>query len=252
MFTDFLPKEKAKKCKLILHTKAQDPNGTDLYEVTKSFCDPEQNPVIITNNHISTEQLNILYNISDCHMFMSDNEGWGLGLTESLTVGRMIIAPVQGGMQDQMKFQDDKGNWIDFTPETLTNADGTYHKCGVWAQPMFPDSRSVKGSIKTPYIFASQVSTDTAVKALAEVYAMGKEERLRCGAEGRKFALEELSHIKLGENIMDSIDECLDNWTPRPNFVLLDTDVKFDTYQDHPIKLKSKTKQTVKKLLGYE
>ena len=43
---------------------------------------------------------------------MTDNEGWGLGLTESLTAGRMIIAPVQGGMQDQMRFEDENGDWI--------------------------------------------------------------------------------------------------------------------------------------------
>jgi len=43
-------------------------------------------------------------------MFFTDNEGWGLGLTESLTAGRMIIAPVQGGMQDQMRFEDENGD----------------------------------------------------------------------------------------------------------------------------------------------
>ena len=35
---------------------------------------------------------------------MTDNEGWGLSLTEGLMTGNMIIAPVQGGMQDQMRF----------------------------------------------------------------------------------------------------------------------------------------------------
>ena len=51
--------------------------------------------------------MNYLYNCSDAHIFMTDNEGWGLGLTESLTSGRMIIAPVQGGMQDQMRFEEE-------------------------------------------------------------------------------------------------------------------------------------------------
>ena len=101
-FLDQLPKEKAEKCLLILHTDPVDPNGTDLPAVITSLCDPKIHKVIISASKYNPKELNYLYNISDCHMFMTDNEGWGLGLTESLTAGRMIIAPVQGGMQDQM------------------------------------------------------------------------------------------------------------------------------------------------------
>ena len=36
----------------------------------------------------------------------------------------MIIAPVQGGMQDQMRFEDDNGDWINFSTEHPSNADG--------------------------------------------------------------------------------------------------------------------------------
>ena len=52
--------------------------------------------------------------------------------------GRMIIAPVQGGMQDQMRFEDENGDWIDFSTEHPSNADGKYKKCGEWAMPIFP------------------------------------------------------------------------------------------------------------------
>ena len=110
-------------------------------------------------------------------MFMTDNEGWGLGLTESLTAGRMIIAPVQGGMQDQMRFEDENGDWIDFSTEWPSNADGRYKKCGEWAMPMFPKTRSVKGSPLTPYIFASQCSIEDYYTPSKTLYKMGKEDK---------------------------------------------------------------------------
>ena len=122
-------------------------------------------------------------------MFMTDNEGWGLGLTESLMAGRMIIAPVQGGMQDQMRFEDENGDWISFSTEHPSNADGKYKKCGEWAIPIFPKTRSVKGSPLTPYIFASQVKVEDAALALLECYSLGKEEIMRRGMKGREWVL---------------------------------------------------------------
>ena len=129
-FLDQLPKEKAKKCLLLLKTEPVFDAGTDLPKVIETLCDPELHKVKIINQKFNQKHLNYIYNISDAHMFMTDNEGWGLGLTESLMAGRMIIAPVQGGMQDQMRFEDENGNWIDFSTKWPSNADGKYKKCG--------------------------------------------------------------------------------------------------------------------------
>ena len=176
-FLDQLPVEQAKKCLLLMHTDPVDDNGTDLPAVVETICNPEIHKVKFSKGKLDTKRLNYLYNCSDAHMFMTDNEGWGLGLTESLTAGRMIIAPVQGGMQDQMRFEDENGDWINFSTEHPSNADGKYKKCGEWAMPMFPKTRSVKGSPLTPYIFATQVSVEDAAIALMKVYKLGPEER---------------------------------------------------------------------------
>ena len=165
-FLDQLPKEKAKKCLLLLKTEPVFDAGTDLPKVIETLCDPEIHKVQIINQKFDQKHLNYIYNISDAHMFMTDNEGWGLGLTESLMAGKMIIAPVQGGMQDQMRFEDNNGKWINFSTEHPSNADGKYKKCGKWAMPMFPKTRSVKGSPVTPYIFGTQVSIEDASIAL--------------------------------------------------------------------------------------
>ena len=180
-FLDQLPVEKAKQCTLLLKTEASFDAGTDLNAVIDSLCDPKIHKVKIIHKRLDEKHMNYLYNCSDAHMFMTDNEGWGLGLTESLTAGRMIIAPVQGGMQDQMRFEDENGDWINFTTEHPSNADGKYKKCGEWAMPIFPKTRSVKGSPLTPYIFASQCSIEDAAIALMKVYKMGPKEREKRG-----------------------------------------------------------------------
>ena len=184
-FLDQLPIEKAKKCLLIMHTDPVDNNGTDLLSVEEALCDPEIHKVKFDSKKWDEKHLNYLYNISDAHMFFTDNEGWGLGLTESLMAGRMIIAPVQGGMQDQMRFEDENGDWINFSTEHPSNADGKYKKHGEWAMPIFPKTRSVKGSPLTPYIFGTTCSVEDAAIALMKVYKMGPEERESRGMAGR-------------------------------------------------------------------
>ena len=44
--------------------------------------------------------------------YYHQHEGWGLSLTEALLTGTPIIANVTGGMQDQMRFEDENGNWL--------------------------------------------------------------------------------------------------------------------------------------------
>lgn len=241
-FLDQLPKEQAKKCLLIMHTDPIDGNGTDLPAVVEAFCNPEIHKVKFDGVKWNEKELNYLYNISDCHMFMTDNEGWGLGLTESLTAGKMIIAPVQGGMQDQMRFEDENGDWINFTTEYPTNVSGKYKKCGDWAMPIFPKTRSVKGSPQTPYIFASQCSIEDATMALMKVYKMGSKERTKRGLKGREWVLSEESGFTskvMGQRFIDNIDNLLKKWKPQPRFNLIKVDdsTLHNNYNNLPINL---------------
>ena len=250
LFLDQLPDEKAKKCTLIMHTDPVDENGTDLPRVVENFCIPEKHKVIFTGKKYDEKHLNYLYNCSDAHMFMTDNEGWGLGLTESLTAGRMIIAPVQGGMQDQMRFEDENGDWVKFTTEWPSNADGRYKKCGEWAIPMFPKTRSVKGSPLTPYIFASQVSIEDAAIALMKTYKMGKKERLRRGMAGREGVMSDESRFtatNMGQNFIKNLDILFDKWEPLPRFHLIKVDDStiLDNHNPNPISTTDKFKKEI-------
>ena len=241
-FLDQLPVEQAKKCLLLMHTDPVDENGTDLLAVVETMCNPEIHKVKFDSQKWDEKHLNYLYNCSDAHMFMTDNEGWGLGLTESLTAGRMIIAPVQGGMQDQMRFEDENGDWINFSTEHPSNADGKYKKCGEWAMPMFPKTRSVKGSPQTPYIFATQVSVEDAAIALMKTYKLGSKERQRRGLAGREWVLSDESGFtakRMGQGFIDNINNLFKEWKPQPRFTVIkiDDSTKLDNYNPSPISL---------------
>ena len=252
-FLDQLPKEKAQKCLLIMHTDPIDNNGTDLPAVVRSLCDDNIHKVKFSTNNFDQKHLNYLYNISDAHMFMTDNEGWGLGLTESLTAGKMIIAPVQGGMQDQMRFEDENGDWINFTTDHPSNSDGKYKKCGEWAMPIFPKTRSVKGSPLTPYIFATQCSIEDAAIALMKVYKLGPEERKRRGLKGREWVLSKESGFTakvMGQRFIENIGTCIKNFTPRNRFDLtkVDDSTLLNPYNPNPISLSQSFKKEIQSI----
>ena len=242
-FLDQLPIEKAKRCMLLMKTEPSFEHGTDLNAVMDSLCDPEIHKVKIINDRFDEKHLNYLYNCSDAHMFFTDNEGWGLGLTESLTAGRMIIAPVQGGMQDQMRFEDENGDWINFSTKHPSNADGKYKKCGEWAIPIFPKTRSIKGSPVTPYIFASQCSIEDAAIALMKVYKMDPEERERRGLAGREWILSDESGCtakRMGQAFITNINDLLKEWKPQPRFniIKIDDSTILNNYNSNPISLR--------------
>ena len=241
-FLDQLPKEKAKKCLLLMKTEPVFDAGTDLNKVIETLCDPELHKVKIIHQKFDEKHLNYLYNISDCHMFMTDNEGWGLGLTESLMAGRMIIAPVQGGMQDQMRFEDEKGNWINFNSEWPSNADGKYKKCGKWAMPIFPKTRSCKGSPVTPYIFGTQVSIEDAAITLMKTYKMDPKERQKRGLAGREWIMSEEAGFTakiMGQKFIKHLNILFEKWKPQPRFNLIkiDDSTTLNNYNPNPISL---------------
>ena len=241
-FLDQLPVEKAKKCLLIMKTDIIEDAGTNLDAVLETLCDPKIHKVKFVQGRFDEKIMNYFYNLSDAHMFFTDNEGWGLGLTESLMAGRMIIAPVQGGMQDQMRFEDENGDWINFSTEHGSNADGKYKKCGEWAMPVFPKTRSVKGSPLTPYIFGTQCSVEDGAIALMKTYKLGKEERVKRGLAGREWAMSNEAGFtaeRMGERIIENLNVLLDKWEPQPRFrvIKIDDSTKSNSYNPNPISL---------------
>lgn len=237
-FCDRIGKEKAKKCALLMHTSPIDSNGTDLFAVKEAFCDPEYVNVFFSAEKVSSEQMNILYNMADVNILISSNEGWGLSLTEAMMSGTMIIANVTGGMQDQCRFEDENGDWINFSPEFPSNHLGKYTKCGEWAVPVFPSNRSLVGSPPTPYIFDDRCKIEDVGAAIEEVYNLGPEERKRRGLLGREWACSDeagLTAIKMANRVIEHCDRGLEEFTPRPRYELHKVEDRPKKYIEHKL-----------------
>jgi hypothetical protein len=227
VFCEKIGKEKAKKCALLMHTQVRDDNGTDLEAVKDLLCDPEYVRVVFHDARVAANEVNWLYNMSDVTALISSNEGWGLSLTESLMAGRMIIGNVTGGMQDQMRFEDENGKWIDFDENFCSNHFGTYKKHGDWAVPVYPSNLSIVGSIPTPYIFDDRCDIRDVAKAIEEVYNLTPEERQQRGLNGRTWVQSEesmMSASKMSENVIDCIEETFNKFKPRKSFELIKID----------------------------
>lgn len=223
-FCDSIGKEKAKKCRLLLHTDPMDENGTDLPAVINLLCDPEYQKVVFTKGRTSTQDVNLYYNLADVTCLISSNEGWGLSLTESMMCGKMIIGTVTGGMQDQMRFEDNDGKWIDFDKNFCSNHFGRYKKCGSWVIPVFPSNHSIVGSIPTPYIFDDRADFREVANAIKNVYDLTPEERHTRGMAGRNWAQSEesgMSARKMCQKFISTVENTLDTFKQRSEFELI-------------------------------
>ena len=223
-FCDKIGKEKAKKCALLLHTHPLDENGTDLPAVIDLLCDPEYQRVVFTNDKYDPHGMGRLYNTADVVALVSSNEGWGLSLTEGMMCGKMIIGTVTGGMQDQMRFENEKGEWLDYTADFPSNHYGTYKKHGEWAVPVYPSNLSIVGSIPTPYILDDRADFRDIANAIEEVYNLSPEERKRRGQKAREWVTSDESMQSarwMSKNVIDAIDTTIDKWKPRKPFELI-------------------------------
>jgi glycosyltransferase involved in cell wall biosynthesis len=222
LFVDNLPEDKKDKVAFIVHTQPVDENGTDLNAVIEMIWGKTPPNVFITGlNRFTPEQMNLLYNCSDAGVLISSNEGWGLSLTEAMMCGKPIIANVTGGMQDQMRFEDENGNWIQFTEEFGSNHFGVYKNCGEWAFPVFPSNMSLIGSVPTPYIFDDRADFRDAAQQIEVLYNLKKEERIKLGQAAREWVTSDeamMTSQNMTINVINSIDKTLETFKPRPSY----------------------------------
>jgi hypothetical protein len=130
-------------------------------------------------------------------------------------------------MQDQMRFEDEDGNWIKFTEEFGSNHRGKYKTCGKWAYPVFPSNLSIVGSIPTPYIFddrAEPFDIATQIKALWTIKTQNPHLYEKECEAAHKWATSDESMMSarlMSKNIIDGIDETFNRWEPRYSFELI-------------------------------
>jgi glycosyltransferase involved in cell wall biosynthesis len=186
---------------------------------------------------MDSNDMNLLYNCSDAQILLTNNEGWGLSLTEAILVGNPIIANVTGGMQDQMRFSIN-GKWIDFDADFPSNHNGTIKEHGEWAFPVYPTNRSIQGSPLTPYIWDDRCNAEDAAEQIMNVYNLGKEERTVRGLKGREWALSDEAGFtgeKMGQRVIKTLDTLFETWKPREKYEFINVNEVKDKTIPHKL-----------------
>jgi len=238
-FLDTLPKEKAKKCYLVIKSEMVTEPGTDLNKVREYLLGEDYiKNCIILENRFSEQQLNFLYNIADVQILLTSNEGWGLTITEAILSGTPIIANTTGGMQDQMRFVDNDGKWFVPSADVPSNHRGTYKKHGEWAFPVYPVTRSLQGSPQTPYIFDDRCKWEDAADRIKEVYELSPEDRKARGLKGREWAISKEAGFTSDHQsvkVIEAFDELFEIWKPREEYELINANEFKGNFLNHKI-----------------
>ena len=222
-FVNQLPPEKRSKVTYVMHTQPVDNNGTDLPKLIEHLM-PEVN-VVFSQQKLEPKQMNYLYNIADVTMNLASNEGFGLGTCESLMAGTPIVLNVTGGMQDQCGFKI-KDKFIDYKDYSEIKSLHEWKKWehneeltwGEWVKPVWPKTRSLMGSVPTPYIFDDRCDWEDAAVQIKNWYEMGREQRKECGFKGHEFVTGDDSMQSarwMCKNFADHMGTAMDNFTPR-------------------------------------
>lgn len=232
-FCDSLPKEKADKCLLFMHTDKVCDAGTDLVATVKAIT-PDYN-VFLNDKRSTPEEMVAYYNIADVAVSVSSNEGFGLSIAESIMCGTPVIATVTGGLQDQLGLVDDNGNPYTFNLQFGTNSTGKYKKHGKWSYPLFPKVFNMQGSPPTPYILDDFVNYSDVADAIMFWYLMSNEDRESCGLEGRRWAMNEggINSKNMCDEFIKGMDFTINNFVPQKTFGLYkseDYDISYQPY----------------------
>lgn len=226
-FCDSLPKEKANKCCLFMKTSVLDENGTDLNAVKNAICPNYR--IVFSQELLHARIMNFFYNLADVTINIASNEGFGLSNAESQMAGTITIQNVTGGLQDQCRFEDNAGKWLEFNEDFTSNHAKSYEKHGPWCFPIFPSNRSLQGSIPTPYIFDDRCKFEDVAEKLLEIYNIPKEERKRLGKEGNKWMLSDESGMSSGEmckKFIQSTQKLFETWKPKSKYEFIKIEPK--------------------------
>ena len=224
-FCEKLAPELASRCALLMHTQISDDNGTNLMAVKAALC--PNHKVLFSDQAVEQKILNFYYNMADVTANVASNEGFGISWCESLHAGTPIINNVTGGLQDGCRFEDENGDWIEFTTEFPSNHNATYKKHGSWCKPIFPSNRSIQGSPMTPYIFDDRADFREIADAIKYWYDIPKDDRRIMGMEGHDWVCGDESYMSakgMSMKMSGCIETCFEKWSPRKRFTLYKVD----------------------------
>lgn len=194
---DIINKYGRDKVALLMHTDPNDVHGPNLNEILK-LKNLNNGEIKFSPKRAPFDHMNIMYNMSDCLINISDAEGFGLSALEALNAAKPVIATKTGGLQDQV-------------------TDGK----NVFGALIEPSSQIIVGSQQTPYIYEDRISEKDFKKAVKDIILMPKSKRERMGIKGREHILKNFNFDEFQKTWvceMKSLVEKNGRWGQRKDF----------------------------------
>jgi|TARA_Y100000034_G_scaffold26483_1_gene31594 glycosyltransferase involved in cell wall biosynthesis len=196
-FKEFLDIVGEDQACLLMHTDARDPHGTDLPHIIEHLG-ANDGQVLLSTDKVDATHLASLYNAADYTIAISDAEGFGLSMLESLSCGTPIIATMTGGMQEQIT---DGKNWFGFGIE--------------------PASKAVIGSLQVPYIYEDRISQEGFNEALQKAMSWSPKAYEKMCRQGQAHVKKNYSFESYQKKWIEAIDEIVEkhgSWGTRKNY----------------------------------
>jgi glycosyltransferase involved in cell wall biosynthesis len=196
-YKEFLDAVGQDKALLIMHTDPKDPHGQDLIAIAEELGLTRDN-FAISPGKIPPAEMAKFYNAADCTINISDAEGFGLSILESLSCGTPVIANKTGGMQDQVTDGKEQFGFL-----------------------LEPSSRVIVGSQEVPWIYEDRVSNKDVVEAMIKIHKMSREQRKKLGEAGRQHVLKNFNFnnfISSWDRIFTNVYEKHGSWETRKNY----------------------------------
>lgn len=215
---NYLTQQERKKATLIMKTQVNYGPGMPLSVYAQDVIHDDEVNIMFINSGLEQEQLCALYNIADGVVSFSTAQGFGLSTAEGLACGTPFIAPVIGGLQDQMGFENQKSQLYINDVKTPSNCYGKYKKHKSWAYPIWITATGATGSQPTPYIYQMYGNIEDLVLAMKSLWETPKQERDKNGLEGREWMQNQ--EIRMSSELMCKymvkyIDQMFQNWKPK-------------------------------------
>jgi len=185
------------KINLIMHTDVKDPHGQDLEAIIRALG-MVSGEVVFSTAKLDMPNLAMMYSLSDCTIAVSDAEGFGLSIQESLSCGVPVICTMTGGMQEQV-----------------------YNGEEYFGIGLHPASKAIIGSQEIPWIYEDRLDGSDVVAAMEKMYKMPKDELEILGAKGREHVMKNYSfenYQKKWKEIIDEVLEKYGTWDTRKKY----------------------------------
>jgi glycosyltransferase involved in cell wall biosynthesis len=183
-YAEFARKVGKENVYLLMKTSPHDPEGSNLFEVAR-VCGIGPDQISFAEEACPNEQMAVFYNIADVTINISNNEGFGLSVLESLACGTPVIINKTGGLPDQAL--TDEGEELGVVLE--------------------PKTRTMTGSQQIPYIYDDRNSVEQVVEAFVKLYEAGSEKRKEIGKKARTWVEKKFDKKFMCESWQKIIEE---------------------------------------------